>query len=155
MHDISDFIKLIQEQIEFFTDATIIEEQKLKAAKKNRITFIEDAMKKEQAMILKLRGFDKKREEIQADLGFEKLSFSEIIESCDEEKKNLLIPLMNQLNAKVLLFRNTCESAKSIMEINLHTINNLLAQTENTPDNGYSKKGVPNSSKKNFTNRMI
>ena len=70
MDQFSNFIKLLNDYIALFDALIEVEQEKLIAAKKNRVTFVEEAMKKEQVFILKLRGFDKKREQLQQKLGF-------------------------------------------------------------------------------------
>ena len=146
MHSFADFITIIEEQIKFFLEAVIVEQEKLDAVQKNRVTFVEDCMKKEQAMVLKLRGFDKNREEIQADLGFTGLSLQRIIELCDEDKKSQLLPLANQLKTQVSLFRSISESANTAIEVNLHTIDKMIQ---------YSKTGETKYQKTTFTNQTI
>ncbi|MEF9941573.1 MAG: flagellar export chaperone FlgN [Lachnospiraceae bacterium] len=155
MYNISDFIKNIKEQIAFFTNAIAVEQTKLDAAEKNRVSFVEDCMKKEQVMILKLRGFDKKRDEIQASLGFKDYTFQQIIDASDEEQAAQLTPLFQELNAQVTMFRNTCDSAKAVLELNLHTVNSVLAQMQQASDNSYSAKGETKKDQKHFTNRTI
>ena len=146
MDRFSELIAIIEEQIDFFSEAVIVEQKKLDAAQKNRVTFVEDCMKKEQAMVLKLRGFDKKREEIQADLGFNGLSLQQIVERCDEEKKSQLLPLTSQLKTQVSLFRSISESANTAIEVNLHAIDKVIQ---------YSKTGENEHQKKTFTSQTI
>ena len=123
------FINIIEEMILFFSQATAVEMQKLKAVEKNRISLLEDFMKKEQVMNMKLRAFDKRRDILQTELGYEKLSLREILEKSSPEEKKLLTPLIEQLESEVNLFSNTLDSAGKLMEVNLHKINASMSQT--------------------------
>ena len=69
MHDLNDFKAVVGDLITLLEEFNEIETAKLDAIQKNRVTFVEENMKKEQAGIMKLRGLDKKRESIQKDLG--------------------------------------------------------------------------------------
>lgn len=155
MHNFSDFVKILTEMTDFFTESADIERQKLKAAQKKRITFLEDYMKKEQVMILKVRGFDKLREDIQRDLGFEGLSLKQITERCSEEERKILIPLSENLNQQVKLFRDTCDSVKETLELNLHTVTAILNQNKIQASNAYSNENTVNPSSGSFTNHTI
>ena len=62
MNDFTDFKKIIEELIALFDHLIPIEQEKLDAAIKNRVTFVEDCMHKEQAAVLQLRGLEQKRE---------------------------------------------------------------------------------------------
>lgn len=65
MNDFTDFITTIRDFIQLFDSLNRIEQEKLDAALKNRVSFVEDCMKKEQAAILRMRGLEQKREEAQ------------------------------------------------------------------------------------------
>ena len=69
MNDFSAFIEIIEEFIQLFDELIPVEQEKLDAAIKNRITFVEECMNKEQAAVLKLRGLEQKRENAKKALG--------------------------------------------------------------------------------------
>ena len=62
MHDLNDFKAVVGDLITLLEEFNEIETAKLDAIQKNRVNFVEENMKKEQAGIMKLRGLDKKRE---------------------------------------------------------------------------------------------
>ncbi|MEG0108610.1 MAG: hypothetical protein RR705_07140 [Lachnospiraceae bacterium] len=155
MRDLSSFISILKGLVGLFKDAVLLEQEKLDAAAKNRVTFVEDCMKQEQAVILKLRGFDRNREEQQAALGFKDLSFQQILAACSEEEKELLSPLFTELNEQVSLFQEISNSAKKMIEINLHNIEVLLAQKQNDTLCSYTESGIPADKNKHYTNRTI
>ena len=79
MNDFTAFSKIIEEFIALFDHLIPIEQEKLDAAVKNRITFVEDCMHKEQAAVLQLRGLEQKREAQQKLLGMEGYTFRQIL----------------------------------------------------------------------------
>ena len=79
MNDFTDYGKIIEEFITLFDNLIPIEQEKLDAAVKNQVTFIEDCMHREQAAVLQLRGLEQKREAEQRRLGMEGYSFRQIL----------------------------------------------------------------------------
>ena len=61
MNDFTDYGKIIEEFITLFDNLIPIEQEKLDAAVKNQVTFIEDCMHREQAAVLQLRGLKQSR----------------------------------------------------------------------------------------------
>ena len=112
MNDYSSFIEVIREFIQLFEALIPIEQKKLDSAVHNQVSFVEDCMNQEQAAVLRLRGLELKRQKIQKDLGMEQLTFKQLIEEAPEDVKVSLIPLFNELNEKVALFRSVSDSAK-------------------------------------------
>ena len=48
----NNFIAVIEDMIQVFVDLVLVDQVKLDAAKKNRVTYVDDCMNKEQASIL-------------------------------------------------------------------------------------------------------
>lgn len=126
----NEFETVIRDLIAFFDENQQLEELKLKAAEENRPTAIEDCMTKEQAVILRLRGLDKKREEIQKKLGWEGKSFRQILELLPEEERAKYRGLFEDLSARVKLFQSANESALEIISLNLRQIQNTIKQKD-------------------------
>lgn len=126
----NDFIAVIEDLIRLFQDLIKIEQAKLDAAKKNRITFVEDCMNKEQAAILKLRGLDKKRETCQEQLGYKGYTFKQILSETPEAEQASLRELFDTLSLHVRQFQDVNDCARSMIEINLHKINKAI---DNSP----------------------
>lgn len=146
--------------IVFFDEMTDVEKEKLKAVTENNMPLLEECMNKEQANILKLRGLDKKREQIQCDLSFEKLSFKEIIPLLAGEDKMELGSMLNEILIAVSLYKKYSENAKTAIEVNIHIINQILNQMKNKKDtkgiSTYSlKKKTDITTTRNLTSRKI
>lgn len=130
MERFSDFILIIKDLIQLFGALTEVEQTKLNAAVENKISFVEECMKKEQAAVLRLRGLDQRREKAQRELGMEGASFREILEQVSQEEEKELRPLFQELSDKVSRFQSVSDSAKDIIEVNLHTIKKQLEAAE-------------------------
>lgn len=130
MERFSDFILIIKDLIQLFGALTEVEQTKLNAAVENKISFVEECMKKEQAAVLRLRGLDQRREKAQKELGLEGASFREILEQVSEEEEKELRPLFQELSDKLSRFQSVSDSAKDIIEVNLHTIKKQLEAAE-------------------------
>lgn len=155
MNDFTAFTKIIKEYIALFDHLIPIEQEKLDAAVKNRVSFVEDCMHKEQAAVLQLRGLEQKRETEQRRLGMEGYTFRQILESAPEEA-DVLNPLFDQLAERVRSFQSVSASAKDIIEVNLHVIQTALA-SEGPGKATYSAAGQKKDDNKrnHFTSRSI
>lgn len=118
---------LIRELIAFFDNMAATQQQKLHAAIHQDVLQIEECMKKEQAEVLRFRGLDKKRNEMQAALHFQNLKLKDILPLIDKEKSAECSLLFDQLNQSVKLYQNAFEAAKTAMETNLYRVNEALA----------------------------
>lgn len=133
----NEFITVIEGLTELFQELIQIEQTKLEAAKKNRITHVEDCMNKEQAAILKLRGLERKRELCQEKMGFEGCTFQEILSKTTGSEHDMLKNMFNTLTDHVRLFQDINDSARTMIEVNLHMINKAINNSQNgtTSDN--------------------
>lgn len=156
MSDFSNFVNIIKEFIEFFDELIAIEQEKLDAATKNQVSFVEECMHKEQAAILRLRGLEQKREKEQEQLGMSGYTFRQILEHTSEEDINILNPLFHQLSDQVRMMQSLSDNAKDIIEVNLHMIQSSLARKAPGGET-YSASGVKkeNGNQKHFTSRSV
>lgn len=145
------FEQVIQNMIRFFDEFKEIEQKKLEAVQKERITFLEDSMNKEQAYILKLRGLEQEREQAQKQCGWERKTFREILQLVSEEEKQHLEPLFLTLSKKIKEFQTINEDVNTLMKIKLHKINTVLE------NNGasYTHNGNIESRKTTFTSKKV
>lgn len=156
MNDFTAFIKLIEEFVQFFDGLIPLEQEKLEAALKNRVSIIEDCMHKEQAAVLRLRGLEQKREKEQERLGLKDDTFRQILEKAPEDASSVLKPLFDRMSEQVRILQSISDSSKDAIEVNLHMIQSSLAG--NTPGREtYSASGKKNDNNKpnHFTSRTV
>lgn len=143
MHNFNDFKAVVGNLITLIREFNQLESEKLQAVQQNRVTFVEEAMKKEQVAIMKLRGLDKKREDIQKDLGWEGLTFQQILSQVTVVEKEELQPLFEQLSYNVTQFNDTRDSSQKALEISLHHINTAIAKRAAEESRAYTSDGNP------------
>ena len=156
MSEFSNFIKIIEEFIDFFDHLIPIEQEKLEAAIKNRVSFVEECMHKEQAAVLRLRGLEQKREKEQERLGMKDYSFRQILDRVPEDVSSVLKPLFDRMSEQVRQFQSISDNAKDIIEVNLHVIQSSLAEKAPGRET-YSASGrkKDHDTTKHFTSRSV
>ena len=154
MHNLSSFRELIQQFIELFDRMTPLEQSKLEVVSRNQVALLEDIIKKEQAEIMALRGLDQKRERMQEELGWKDLTFQEILRRLPEEERPDMKQLFDELAARVKQFQSVTESSKTIMEVNLHAINQMAAR-QGGGTKTYKEDGSVEAGPAHFTDRRI
>lgn len=156
MKDFSGFIAVIQELIVLFESLIPVEQEKLDAAVKNRVSFVEECMHKEQAFVLQLKGLEQRRESQQKMLGLEDCTFRQILERVPEETAAVLTPLFDRLSAQIRLFQSINASVKDMIDVNLHVINSALARKAVGKET-YSASGAKKDTHdgKHFTSRSV
>jgi len=147
-NDRENYQKVVSELIEIVTELQSIEQRKLEAATKNRISLLQTCMNEEQALALKFRGIEKKRLDLQEKLGFGEKSFKEILKCIPDEEKGELPDLYEQLSEALRQFNITNKSAQSMIEVNLHKIEKALehadAKTLSSIRGGSAPSGMTN-----------
>ena len=154
MHKLSDFQELIRQFIELFERMIPLEQSKLEVVSRNQVTQLEDIIKKEQAEIMALRGLDQKRERIQEELGWKDMTFQEILKRLPEEQRPDMKQLFDELATRVTTFQSVTESSRTIMEVNLHAINQMVA-SQGGGRSTYKEDGSVETGPSHFTDRRI
>lgn len=145
------FEKIVWDLIALFDEFQPLEEEKLEAAKAQDISKVEDCMNREQAMSLKLRGLDNKREAIQKEYGWEGMTFRQILEVISPEQRGRFQPIFDEVENKMTLFQSTNESALEIISLHLRRIN----QTLEAKGVEYDRDGSPGKPEQPLTSRRV
>ncbi len=149
MSNIHDFFKLVAQLINLLKILKSIEENKLSAIREKSLTKLDACIKDEQVQVMKLRGLEKKREQLQTSLGYDSLTFRQIIDLLPGEEKKEAKELFNGLQRATDDFNSINKSVKTALEVNLYSINTLLKKTDADPNT--QQKHSENSS----TNRFV
>ncbi len=115
--------EIVRETIQWFDDLMPVEEAKLRAASRYSVAELEDIMKREQVAILRLKGLDKKREEVLAARGLPGLSLREILGKLPGEEREELAPLYEELERRFSLYKTLSEDINELLRNNIHTTN--------------------------------
>ena len=152
-----ELMKVFSETIQFIDEITEVENKKFQAALKNNIAAVDECMKKEQVLLLKLRGIDKKREAAQKALGYENMTFRQIIEKAPESDKKKLTEIFNSIEQKLKKYKESFSNAHNAIELNLHRINKKL-ESLNAADKfnrTYKEDGEVVMAQRSFTSRRV
>lgn len=134
--------KVILEMTDLFKQAKPLEQEKLNAAASNQVTFVEDCMKREQALLLKIRGLDQKRESVLKELGYQGKTFREIIDMQEGKEKEKLCALFEDFSKAIKEFSSINEEALKIIKVNLHQIDKVLGTQQAGSDVHITDKRV-------------
>ncbi len=112
-------IDIVTSLTEVFDELTQIANLKLQATKDNRLSIIDECMTKEQAIILKLKGLEVKRENAMEEMGFAGLSFREILEKADQNDREKYIPAFEGLSRSIQMFRLTNDEVVVMLNLSV------------------------------------
>lgn len=141
MYDLTEFTELLHHLLELFDRLIPLEQSKLEAVSQNRVSRLEEIIKREQADILSMRGLDQKRVRIQEKLGWKDLTFREILEQLPPDQRPQIQILFDELSSRVRTFQSVTDSSRSIMEVNLHNIEKLIAAQTPGKNQTYTEDG--------------
>lgn len=156
MNDFSAFADLMKEFIEFFDTLIPIEQDKLNATVKNRVSLVDDLMHKEQAAVMRLRGLEQKREAEQKRLGLEGCTFRQILTKIPDTDVEVLKPLFDRMDQQVRTIRSLSKNIQDAIEVNLRVIELNLAG-DPAGKATYSAKGQKeeNGTPRHFSSRSV
>lgn len=159
MEKYTEFNALIKDFIELFDTLIDVEQKKLDAVIANDIAKVEESIKKEQAVILQLRGLERHRESAQVSMGMKDLTFREILEQAPEDVSKALTPMFQELTQKVHTFQSINDNAKDAINVKLHHIQSML-NPSGAGSKVYSASGTgtstgSSSEETHFTNRFV
>lgn len=145
-----EFKKVIEDLIRLFRQLIKVEEVKLGAAAGKHVGTLEDCVKQEQALLLRLRGLDQNREKTQKKAGYEGLQFREILEKVPDAEREELYGLFDELSREIQMFREINEDANNILQANLYTIEKALRKKS---AGVYNEKGKNETEFRHMTSR--
>lgn len=147
------FQKIIRDLIVLFEEHLPLEQRKLEAIQQDDVSGVEECMKQEQALTLKLKGLDRKRESIQKELGWEGKPFREIVDAVPAENRQELRKLFDQLTNIVTIFSETNKEAMTAMEVHLRDMQKVMKIKSH--EGAYDPDGNPAAADRTLTNRRV
>lgn len=147
------FQSVIKEMIALFNEYLPLEEKKLKAVTENDLVALEDCMTQEQAVVLKLRGLEKKREDAQHANGWEGKRFREIIGLVPEGQRAGFQQLFEELERSIGLFQSANSSAMDTININLRQIGKAIKSKD--LNGAYNQEGSTVKTDRPLTSRRV
>ena len=109
-------------------ELTGIAGEKLKAVRLDDLMWVNECMKREQALGLKLRSMDKKREQLLSELGLSGVPLSGLTAACPPEVRPQARDAAERLRGRYERYRATADKARNILETCLQEIERLAAE---------------------------
>lgn len=128
------FKTVIDEMICFFDEMIRLYERKQESLNSNRLIRLEELLNEEQALALKMKGLEKKRERVLSQMGKENLTFREIIQEMEGDSREEMKSMYERLSSKVASFQALKESVVSQLEINQMDLHIKLMKEQKKKD---------------------
>lgn len=122
-----DFTALIEETAQLVGDIAQIESDKAEAASLRQHHLLDGYIQEEQAQILKLRGLEQRRMRLAKELGWESLTFRQIIAKVPLRQRGRLQPLFDDLEQQLRQLKDARDAAEQIIKVRLHELDIILA----------------------------
>lgn len=106
------------------------EEEKAAAASERKHEQLDGFIHQEQALLMKIKGLEQRRTELLGQLGWESLTFRQILSQAEENEKNHLEPLFISLDAGISRLKHSHEAANRILTTRIYELQMFLARTQ-------------------------
>ena len=117
-----DFLDIIRDLTDVAHKIAQVEEEKIIAVSQKRHELLEGFMKREQADILKLRGLDQHRIRLAKGLGWDSLTFSQILEKVNPVQQKYLKLLFFELEQELMRLIQSKELAERIINVRIYEL---------------------------------
>lgn len=124
------FLRTLEQLAEVAGRLTDAENAKAQAASAGEHNKMDSFLREEQALLLKLRGLEQVRERQAAALGFQNLTFRQLLKEAKPDEAAALMPLFTRLEQQLKDLTDARESAGRIVTSRLREFERLLG-TEN------------------------
>ena len=128
MGDWNALLKLLHDLTAVLEELTAVEQHKTQSVIQGERNEVEQCMKKEQILSLKLRGFDKKRAALLDSLHLSGVPLRDIMNHCPQGREQETKEAAQALRRQYSIFQAASEVAKNTLECNLHVIEKILEE---------------------------
>lgn len=143
-HDpLTEFSSVISNLIDVTDNIARVEEAKTSAASARRHELLDGCIQEEQALILKLRGFEQHRIQLQKSFGWDGFTLSQILEKASEEQRQVLAPLFHDLERQLKRLKRAREASEQIIGVRLHELQTIASRLEGTSYNSDGSAAAP------------
>lgn len=125
-----EFTAVIRDLAAVVSDIGRVEEAKARAASEKRHQLLDGYIQQEQAQILKLRGLEQHRIRLAETLGWNSLTFRQILENASPEQAEVLKPIFLRLEEELSQMQQARKSSEQIIQVRLHEIQTAIAKQE-------------------------
>ena len=129
-----EFCKTLRHLSDVVEKLTQIENEKATAAAQKQHSIIDPLLRKEQPLVLSLRGTENQRTEQAAALGWVGLTFRQILDTEDAVQRETLSPLFAELLEKTDCLKQTREASDRMIRVCLRELEFMTAELRKKPD---------------------
>ncbi|MGN0620322.1 MAG: flagellar export chaperone FlgN [Porcipelethomonas sp.] len=149
------FYGFMLEYTEFFEETADKEKEKLSALLSDDLKRIEACLNEHQSIVKRTEQYERDRLKIQKELGFENMTFREVIDSCRGEEKEQLQSLYQRFKIAIDSVKHSNKTSLQVAETNLKIMENITRGAV-TDAKCYDTRGVASKSRNiGILNRKI
>lgn len=151
--DLDSFIGILKELTTVAGTLAGQEEELARAAAAGEHHLISEIINRQQALLLQLRGLEQKRISTAASLGWENLTFRQILEQADKRESSLLEPLFIDLDRLVRRLHGAKGSADTAIRLRMRELDKIIGAIDGreADDVEFSRKNAP----RHFQNKYV
>ncbi len=122
-----EYFAFMEQLGQLLDQLTELAKEKTAAVRCDDLLGVDSCMKQEQALSLKLRAMDRKRDTLLAGMGLQNVTLAELPQRCPPELRQDAKDAAGKLRNRYVLYRSAADVARTTLECNLHQIERLLA----------------------------
>lgn len=151
--NLEQFVQVLKQLIEAVNVLAAQQEQLAQAAALSQHHLISGFLNQEQAQLLKLRGLEQKRIRLAALMGWEELTFQQILDQAETDEVSVLSPVFTDLNRQIKRLLDARDSADTAIRLRMRELDTAIGtmQGRNPDDVEFSRKNVPS----HFQNKYV
>lgn len=152
-NSLEQFVQVLKQLVEAVTVLAAQEEQMAQAAALSQHHLINGFLNQEQAQLLKLRGLEQKRIRLASLMGWEDLTFQQILDQAAADQVALLSPVFTDLNRQIKRLLDARDSADKAIRLRLRELDASIGamQGRNPDDVEFFRKNTPS----HFQNKYV
>lgn len=149
------YLQLLRELTGSLEQLSVLAQQKINCVHESDLIALDEVLKQEQAMTLNLRGLEQRRLKLVSQLGLEGVGLAALDSRYPDELQLQAKETSEKLRQSYEVYRSCADAARSTLELNLHQLEKIIAQSGIDPaalGAGYEPPGVepPRSMKTDF-----
>lgn len=142
----AELIQLLKQHVAFYREFFEIELAKHEVVTANRINELDSFVVREQAFMLKSRGFEQQREQFLDKVASKKTTLRELIPLVDDENlRGEVVQLYDELSCALLDLKEINRATNSMVEMRLHRIDSTIKALEKQVTGASSGSGYNTS----------
>ncbi len=134
MTALEEFLGTLRQLSDVVEKLAHIEDEKATAAAEKQHDALDPLMRREQPLILSLRGLEKQRMEQAAALGWDGLTFRQIMDTADPEQKEALSPIFTELRERTDRLKKNRDTSDRMLRVRLRELEIMTAEMTRRPD---------------------